>query len=176
MTERFKWGTDANGLSLTAVGIVAVIYQGWLSRILLPKLGEKRTVLISFTFTILEFLGYALVTHGWMVYIVMFATGMSYLGGQAVQGLMSRQVGDNEQGALQGAMNSINSITGIVGPIIATNLFAYFVSKSAPIYLPAVTFYCSAALALIALLISIRVLSGMKHGHELHVKAVTADV
>jgi DHA1 family tetracycline resistance protein-like MFS transporter len=46
----------------------------------------------------------------------------------------------NEQGELQGAMTSLMSVTSIVGPIIMTNLFSYFISSKAPFYFPGAAF------------------------------------
>ena len=39
----------------------------------------------------------------------------------------------NEQGMLQGGLASVTSITSILGPLIATNLFGFFISEKAPV-------------------------------------------
>ncbi len=55
---------------------------------------------------------------------------------------MSNRVADNAQGELQGGVNAVNSITAILGPLAATQLFAYFtMSPNAPAYFPGVAFF-----------------------------------
>jgi len=158
MTSRFGWGPRQNGLSLAVVGVVALIFQVGLARVLLPKLGERRTVLIGLTVGAAEYLAYALADKPWMIYAIMFAGGLSYLSGQATQGLLSRQVGDDAQGSLQGALTSLASLTGIVGPVVTTMLFSYFTRAGAPVKVPGISFYLASFLDVIAVLIAVRVL------------------
>ena len=162
MTFRFGWGTQENGLSLAAFGIASLLFQVGLSRFLLPRLGERRAILIGLVVGAAEYAGYALADRGWMVYAIMFAAGLSYLTGQATQGLLSREVGDDAQGTLQGALTSLASLTGVVGPVAATALFSYFTRPHAPVKIPGISFFCAAVLDLLAFVIAARVLSHSK--------------
>lgn len=157
-TERFGWGVRENGLSLAAFGAVSLLFQAGLARILLPKLGEKRAVVVGLAVGVAEYLGYGLATQGWMVYAIMLGAGLSYLVGQAAQGLLSRQVGDDAQGTLQGALTSLNSLTGILGPIVATGLFAYFTRPHASVHQPGIAFFLAAGLDVVALVLAWRAL------------------
>lgn len=156
---RFGWDSGQTGLSLAAFGVVALVYQLGLARILLPLWGERRTMLIGLAVAAIEFAAYALSTQGWMIYAIMLIGGVGLLGGQAAQGLLSQQVGEDEQGTLQGALSSLASLTGIIGPIIATELFANFTRSGAPLYIPGIAFFLAAILNLLALVVSLRVLS-----------------
>jgi DHA1 family tetracycline resistance protein-like MFS transporter len=49
------------------------------------------------------------------------------LAGPANQSLMTRPVSSGEQGRLQGAIGSINGVTGLIGPTLFTQTFAYFI-------------------------------------------------
>jgi DHA1 family tetracycline resistance protein-like MFS transporter len=75
------------------------------------------------------------------------------IAGPALQAIISSQVPPNEQGELQGALTSLMSATSIVGPLIMTNLFYYFTSKSsihfagAPFLLGAILLIVSTILA-----------------------------
>lgn len=158
-TDRFGWNARDNGLSLAAFGVVSIVFQVGLARIILPKWGEKRTMLIGLAAGALSFLAYGLSTQGWMIYAITLASGISFLSGQATQGLLSRQVAMNEQGALQGALSSIASLTGIIGPIIATDLFAYFTRPDAPAKIPGAAFFLGAILYVVALAVSVRALA-----------------
>ena len=154
---RFGWDSRQTGLSLAAFGAMALVYQLGLARILIPLWGERRTMIIGLATASLEFAAYGLSTYGWTIYVIMLIGGVGMLGGQAVQGLLSQQVGEDEQGALQGALSSLASLTGIAGPIIGTSLFGYFTREGAPIYIPGIAFFLAAALNVLALIIALRV-------------------
>lgn len=158
-SARFGWGVRDNGLSLAAFGVVSLVFQTGLARILLPRLGERRTVLLGLAIGTVEYAAYALATQGWMVYAIMVAAGLSFLSGQATQGLLSRQVGDDEQGTLQGALSSLASLTGIAGPILGTSLFAYFTRPQAGVKAPGAPFFLASVLDAVALLICARALA-----------------
>ncbi len=155
---RFGWDVRQVGLSLGAFGALSLVFQAGLSRVWLPKIGERRAVLLGFAVGTLEYLGYGLATHGWMVYAIMVAAGVSFFAGPATQGLLSRQVGPDEQGGLQGAVSSLSSLMGIIGPLIATALFAHFTARAAHPKVPGAPFFLGAALELLALAISVRAL------------------
>jgi DHA1 family tetracycline resistance protein-like MFS transporter len=52
---------------------------------------------------------------------------------------------------LQGGIASLTSITSIVGPPFATNLFGYFISPEAPVYVPGASFFAGALLLVLSL-------------------------
>ena len=162
---RFNWEERETGLSLAAFGTVALVYQLGLARVLLPLWGERRTMLIGLAVAALEFTAYALATQGWMIYAIMIVGGLGLLAGQATQGLLSQQVGEDEQGTLQGALASLASLTGIIGPVIATGLFSYFTRAGAPAQIPGIAFFLAAGLNILALVVSLRVLSRLP-GHR----------
>ena len=75
----------------------------------------------------------------------------------AIQGLISRQVGETEQGRVQGAIASLNSLVGVVGPILATSVFAFGLGHSAP----GAAFLMGAILSVIGTLLILQVLRQM---------------
>lgn len=159
---RFGWSSREVGLSLGAFGTVALVYQLGLARILLPLWGERRTLLIGLAVAVCEFTAYGLATRGWMIYAIMISGGLGLLSGQATQGLLSQQVGENEQGTLQGALASLNNLTAIIAPVLATTLFSYFTRAGAPLRIPGIAFFLAAGLNAIALVIAVRVLARLR--------------
>ncbi|MCF2503878.1 hypothetical protein L0663_10850 [Dyadobacter sp. CY107] len=67
-----------------------------------------------------------------------------------IQGIISTQVQPNEQGEIQGALTSLQSLTSIIGPPLMTNLFSFFTQPSAPIYLPGSPMIMAAVLTLLS--------------------------
>jgi DHA1 family tetracycline resistance protein-like MFS transporter len=153
---RFHWGPTEIGLSLTFVGVVFVVGQGWFTRILIPRIGERRAIVMGLAVSVVVSALYGTVNRGWMLYCVMPLAVAGWTVAQpAVQGLMSRAVPPNEQGLLQGAVASITSLTSIAGPPIWTGLFGYFVSPDAPIIIPGAAFFVGAAVFFVALILAI---------------------
>ena len=154
---RFNWGPTEVGLSLGLVGIVFVVGQGWFTGIVIPRIGERRAILVGLAVSVAVSSLYGAVTKGWMLYCVMPLAITGWTVAQpAIQGLMSRAVPANEQGLLQGAIASITNLTSILGPIIWTSLFGYFVGPGAPLIIPGAAFYVSAVVFGVALVLATR--------------------
>jgi MFS transporter, DHA1 family, tetracycline resistance protein len=111
---------------------------------------------MGLTIAAISFAGYGLAPVGWMIYAIIVAGSLSGVTGPSLQGLISRSVGANEQGGVQGSLASLTSVAGIIGPPIATGLFGYFIQPSAVIYLPGAAFFFSALLVFGALILAFR--------------------
>ncbi|MHB1308082.1 MAG: MFS transporter, partial [Limisphaerales bacterium] len=121
------------------------------------RFGRRPVILFSLlAISIGSMTGYGLATQGWMIYAILAVGSLGMISGPAAQGLISRQVPLNEQGAVQGALGSLASLSGIVGPPLGAGLFGFFISERAPIYLPGAGFFCSAFLMVMAWLLARR--------------------
>jgi DHA1 family tetracycline resistance protein-like MFS transporter len=154
--HRYHWTAKETGLSLAMVGLMAGLIQGGLTRVIVSKLGEAKTAVVGMTISVLAAISYGLATEGWMIYVILLIGSIGSVTGPAVQGLISRSVGANEQGGVQGSLSSLASVAGIIGPLLATNLFAYFISAQAPAYLPGAAFFFSATLVFCGMLLAVR--------------------
>jgi DHA1 family tetracycline resistance protein-like MFS transporter len=72
---------------------------------------------------------------------------------------MTQLVTPEQQGQLQGATASVQSVSQMLGPFLFTLTFAYFISAQAPFKLPGAPFLLASALLLLALLIAARTLA-----------------
>ena len=155
-TYRFNWTEFDNGLSLALVGIVFAIVQGGLTGRIVGWLGERKAIIYGLTIGALTFVAYGLSTRGWMLYLAIIFGSIGGIAGPAIQSVITRMVSANEQGAVQGIIASIQSVMAILGPLMATNLFGYFTSASAPMQLPGAAFLAAALLVAIAALMAAR--------------------
>lgn len=152
---KFHWTPHDVGVSLAFLGIVMAGVFGFLTRILIPKLGEARAAYIGLTCGAIGFAGYAFSTQGWMMYPWMLVWSMMGLAMPAINGIISKQVPANEQGEVQGALASVGGVTSVVAPVILTNVFAYFTRAGAPVYFPGAAFLAAGLmLAFAALLLT----------------------
>jgi MFS transporter, DHA1 family, tetracycline resistance protein len=133
---KFGWTERLVGISLVVVGVAVAVVQGGLIRLIIPKLGNKNAVFLGLAVYVVSFIGLAFVPQGWMVMALIVPYAFAGITGPAIQGIISGQVPPNEQGELQGGLTSLMSLAGIVGPLLMTNLFAYFTRPGAPVYFP----------------------------------------
>jgi DHA1 family tetracycline resistance protein-like MFS transporter len=153
--HRFGWTSIQTGLSLALVGLTAALVQGGLTRVVIPRLGERKSVVIGLSITALVCVAYGLASQGWMLYVLIVAGSFSGIAGPAVQGLISRSVGADEQGGVQGSISGLQSVAGFLGMQLSTRLFGYFISPDAPMHLPGAAFFSSAVLVVIGLLLAV---------------------
>lgn len=164
--EQMHWDEAMVGYSLGFVGIVIAIVQGGLIRIIIPKLGQKRSVYFGLALYGIGLLLFSFATKGWMMFAFIVPYCLGGICGPALQAIMSSQVPSNEQGELQGALTSLISVTSIIGPPLMTNLFSFFTGPQAPFYFPGAAFMTGAFLTLVSLLFTMRTLTGYIHSHE----------
>jgi DHA1 family tetracycline resistance protein-like MFS transporter len=154
-TYRYGWTELQTGLSLAAVGVMAGMVQGGLTKRVVAWLGEQKTVRYCLTLSIFLYAAYGLATQPWMIYLCIIIGSLSGLVTPAVQSLMSQGVPADEQGALQGSLSSLSSVAGVAGPLLCTQLFGYFIGEKAPAILPGAPFFLSSAMMMIALFIAV---------------------
>lgn len=160
--DRFAWSKKLLGLSLGVVGIMTMIVQGGLIRFINPKLGNERSVYIGLTIYSLGMLAFAFATQSWMMFAFMVPYCLGGIAGPALQAILSGHVPPNEQGELQGALTSMMSLTSIIGPLLMTNLFAYFTKPAAPVHFSGAPFLLGSFLLMGSAIIAYHVLKKNK--------------
>jgi len=151
--EKFGWDEKWVGYSLAFVGLTAAIVQGGLTRTIIPKLGNTKSIYFGLICYAISFLLFSFANQGWMMFAI---TALSALGGlatPALQAIMSNQVPSNEQGELRGSLTSLMSLTAIIGPVLMTSLFTYFTIPSAPFLFPGAPFMLGGLLIIISLVL-----------------------
>lgn len=153
-TFRFHWSPTDNGIALFVVGLLSAIVQGGLQGRLLKHFGEKRLLLIGFTSGAIAYFLYGAISVGWLMYLIIFANFMSFATGPTLQALVSRAAGAHEQGVTQGALNAINGLSIIFGPLIGTAILAQVGHLNTSDWRMGASFYLCAALQGLALVLA----------------------
>jgi DHA1 family tetracycline resistance protein-like MFS transporter len=122
--------------------MLTLVYS-FVTRIVIPRIGEVRSVYSGLLCGAIGFMGYAFAAQGWILYAWMAVWVLFGLTGPSLNAIMSRQVGATEQGELQGALASLGSLTSVAAPPILSNLFGYFTGNEAPIYFPGAAFFAA---------------------------------
>ena len=165
--EKFDWSEKLVGYSLGFIGLLAAIVQGGLIRIIIPKLGNIKSVYFGMIFYILGLSLFAFAEEEWMVFAFAIPLSLGGISGPALQGIMTNKIPDDEQGEFQGGMTSLVSLTAIIGPLLMTNLFSYFTSENSFYYFPGAPFMVGAIISFFGLIIAVRFLSGSRGGSSI---------
>ncbi|VAW17324.1 Uncharacterized MFS-type transporter [hydrothermal vent metagenome] len=154
--ERFDWTSAQIGRSLAVFGFLFALVQGVLIGPVIKRFGESSTVLLGMLAAAIAFFGTSFIHTPVGLYGYLIIGAFSGLAAPAVNGLLSRQIPDNAQGELQGAVNATNSLTAIIGPLAATQLFSFFTtSPRAPGYFPGVSFFAAGILIILSTIVFI---------------------
>lgn len=152
--EKFNWNASQIGYSLGFVGLLSVMVQGGLVRLLMPKIGEVRGILIGSTAMIIALMGYALMTpSGSWVYFWIVIGSVSAFTMPSMQAIMSKVIPPNEQGELQGAIATLMSLTLMTSPFLMAQIFAHFTRHEVgATYFPGAPFLLASLLVTISLI------------------------
>jgi DHA1 family tetracycline resistance protein-like MFS transporter len=156
---KFNWDEEMVGYSLAVVGILVSIVQGFLIRIINPKLGQNKSIYLGLFLYAIGLILFGIAWEDWMMFVFLIPYCLGGIAGPAIQGLISNQVPPTEQGELQGALTSLVSLTSIIGPLIMNNLFAYATAKDSLFFLPGAPFFLAALLIFISGFLALKTLS-----------------
>ena len=121
-TFKFGWGSDENGWSLAAIGVVSVFVQGYLLGKLLKRFPPQRLAVFGLISSMLAYALWGAAVAGWMMYAVIFANLLGFTVSSSIQSIVSGAADERSQGQTLGAVSSLNSLTAVLGPLIATPL------------------------------------------------------
>lgn len=156
---KFGWTPKDNGLSLFAVGMMAVLVQGGLLRQFQKLMPTERLVRIGLVSSTLAFAAWGLVPEGWMMYVVIVANVFGYMVQPGLQSLVANAVDPTRQGESMGAVSSINSVAAVLGPLMGSPLLATVSHHPHGDWRIGAPFYLCAAIQAVAAGLGLRYLS-----------------
>jgi DHA1 family tetracycline resistance protein-like MFS transporter len=153
---QYGWGPREVGWVLAAVGVCSVIVQAGLVGKVVHAIGERRALLLGLSCGVIGFTIYGFAEAGWMFLVGIPISAIWGLSAPSTQALITRQVGSDVQGRIQGALMSLVSMAWIIGPAIFAGSFGLFIGNHAPLHLPGAPFLIAATLLACAVLIAWR--------------------
>ena len=151
---RYAWTARTIGLSLAALGAITVLYGLVLVRRASKWVGDERALQLGLLGGSLGYFIFAAARTGSVFLAGIPVLNCVSIAWPASQSIMSRSAAPNEQGQMQGAINSLRGIAGITGPGLFTILFAKAVGDWSGLRLPGLPFYVAAAMMLLAVLLT----------------------
>ncbi len=150
--ERYDWSPRDIGISLMVVGLLVAIAQGFLVGVAVKKFGKRRVVIFGFLMWTIGMFLFSLAKEPWMLYAFLIPYALGGIAGPTVQGIISNQVSEKEQGNLQGAITGLVSVTAILGQLLFSPVFYFFIRPEGGIYFPGAPYAVAAILLLVAFL------------------------
>jgi MFS transporter, DHA1 family, tetracycline resistance protein len=128
------------------VGVCAIIVQGGMVGAVIRRLGEQRTLVLGLLCGAIGFGLYGSAHQGWIFLLGVPFAALWGLASPALSALMTRKLGADQQGQLQGANSSIVGVAGLIGPLVFSLAFAWGLKAA----LPGIGFWMSSLLLLSA--------------------------
>jgi DHA1 family tetracycline resistance protein-like MFS transporter len=123
---RFGWSPGQIGLSLAVTGVLMVLVQALVTGRLVARFTEGPVALLGVAVGTAAWVAYGLLPAGWMVYVVIPLACLQMCAYPAMNGMLSKSVGADQQGALQGGVASLYGLASIVGPFLMSQALARF--------------------------------------------------
>jgi MFS transporter, DHA1 family, tetracycline resistance protein len=154
---RYAWNQKWIGFSLMVVGICTAVISGGLTGRVVKLWGEKRTLYTGQFFGAVGMFVAGLARNSATYLASIPIISLWNIAMPAAQSMMTHRVGEKEQGELQGAIQSMRSITFIIGPWLFLKVFGWFIDPKNQLHVPGAPYYLAAALLFTAMLMSTRI-------------------
>ncbi len=154
---RYGWSDRTVGLSLATIGVFTIIYGAFLVKRVVAKVGERGAILLGYLGGAIGYTCFGLSKTGLLFWLALPVLNLMSLAWPSAQSVMSRGIGPSEQGQLQGAINSLRGIAGLVGPGFFTYIFSKSIGPGAWIHLPGMPFFVASGMLLLSLIVAERV-------------------
>ncbi len=147
---RFNWGPANVAVLLMVLSGGGIIVSSFVAGPVADRLTERGAVLAGVGLFVVAFIvsGFAAtVPLYWVGAAIFIIAGAGF---PSLFSLLTKRVGVDQQGQLQGAMQIMFGLTGLVGPIAFTNLFAWAIGPGKGLGLPGLPFLVGAVLVFAA--------------------------
>lgn len=143
---KFGWSEAMVGLSLAAFGIITAFFQGFVTGPVVTRFGEWRVCLAGIVIGATVAAGYGLAGSLLAVVLLMVLHGPEGFVHPMLVAMMSKAVPEDAQGELQGGISAVMNIAMLVGTVLFSQVFGYFMQAERGTPSPNVAFYLASAL------------------------------
>ena len=154
---RYAWNQVSIGISLMVVGVCTAVISGGLTGRMVKRFGERRTLYIGQSFGAAGMFIAGIARSGAVFLASIPVISLWNVSMPAAQAMMTHRVSEREQGELQGALQSLRAITFIIGPVLFSQTFRWFIDSKNPVHVPGAPYFLAALLLFIAMLMSTRI-------------------
>ncbi len=121
---RYHWDPATTGWALALVGVAQTIVSGAVVRPAVARLGERGALTVALGCGALGFFVYAFAPTGAVFMAAPPLIALWAMANPSFQALATRLAGTSEQGRLQGALASLRGVSGMIGPLVFSQILA----------------------------------------------------
>ena len=153
---RYDWSPARIGLNMMLTGIASILVQAVVVKPAIKRLGERGGLILGLWTGITGFIVYGAAPVGWMYMLGIPLSAMMGLVQPALQSLMTKCVGPQEQGQLQGINSSLMGMAAIIGPALFGLSFAWAVRHDAALHMPGLPLFVATCILALGQTIALR--------------------
>ncbi|MFM7445984.1 MAG: TCR/Tet family MFS transporter [Tabrizicola sp.] len=143
---KFGWSEALVGLSLAAFGIITALFQGFVTGPVVKRFGEWRVCLAGIIIGAVVAAGYGLAGSLLAVVLLMVLHGPEGFVHPMLVAMMSKAVPEDAQGELQGGISAVMNIAMLVGTVLFSQVFGWFMQPERGTPSPDVAFFLASAM------------------------------
>lgn len=141
---RYGWGAAQVGAVLALVGALDVLVQGWAVGPVVRRWGDGKTMVFGLCGGAVGIACMGLAPSGFWFALAMLPNALWGFAMPTLQSLMTQRVAENQQGQLQGALNSLGSVAGVLSPLFFGAVYTVTVGPHAWLDAPGAAFLMAA--------------------------------
>jgi DHA1 family tetracycline resistance protein-like MFS transporter len=126
--HRYGWGTMQIGLGFAFIGGAGGLVQIFAVEPVVRRIGERWATIVGVSLFTAALLLFGLAESGAVFLAAHVLLCLGGIGQPAFNAAMSRRVGADRQGELQGAMGALQGFSGLLGPLVFSGSFAFVAS------------------------------------------------
>jgi len=123
--KRFDLGPERLGELMSALGLSTMIAEAVLVRIIVPMLGEKKSMRLGLAAFCLQCLCLGFAYEGWHLFLCIIFSILGNLVYPSLSSLVSASVEPSAVGEALGAINGIKALTEGIGPLLFGSLMTF---------------------------------------------------
>jgi MFS transporter, DHA1 family, tetracycline resistance protein len=150
-SAKFNWSAATIGITLAAFGLINAAFQGLITGWALKRVSEWHLALIGLITAVIVMVGYGLAYSFMLVLLLLIVHGPEGFVYPMLTSMISKEVPADAQGEMQGGLASLQSLAMLVGTVVFSQLFGYFLLPRAPVISPNIAFYVAAVFLAVAL-------------------------
>ncbi len=147
---RYGWGPAQIGLLLMVLSGCGIVVQSFVAGWATARIGERRSVILGMMVNTVGFTCIGLAANApqfWAALAPLILAGIAF---PNLMSLLSKRVGVDQQGQLQGSLTILLGASQLIGPLAYTNVFAWAITGGAWLHLPGLPMLLGSSLLLIA--------------------------
>ena len=151
--NRYGWTTGAVGLCMAGFGVCSGLVQATLTGRAADKFGERKVILFGLICGAIGMGVFGLANSSLGFALAIPISTLAGIAGPAIMAMMTRRVEPWEQGQLQGANTALQSVAGIVAPLLFGWTYSLFIGPFRGVNMQGAPFMLAAVFMVISIVL-----------------------